>query len=75
MITNKWNPTKKEYEPCEIPNDWNITTYEDDMDAIINCVHCGKKISFGESYTSRRYHTCGGFGYCECEDCYFNYKE
>lgn len=71
MIINKWNG--KDYEPYEVSNDWKIPLLCSDMNEIINCVHCGCKITFGEGYTSHRYHNNSGMGYYECEKCYFEY--
>ncbi len=67
---NKWNYQKHQYEPYNIPDNWNCTTYCDDMDEIVNCPHCGKKIKYGDSYTSLEIHTDIGFGYAVCEKCY-----
>lgn len=75
MVINKWNNKKKKYDKVKIPNEWKITTYEIDMDKVVNCVNCGKEIPFGNSYTSRRFHTEMGMGYSECEECYFSYRE
>lgn len=74
MIINKWNDKKHIYEKTQIPDDWNVKTYCDDMNEVVSCVCCGKKIIFGNGYTSRRFHTEIGMGYCECEKCYFSYK-
>ena len=71
MIINKWNG--KDYEPYEVSNDWKIPFMCNDMNEIINCVHCGCKMTFGEGYTSHRYHNNSGMGYYECEKCYFEY--
>ena len=71
MIINKWNG--EDYEPYEVPNDWKIPLMCNDMNEIINCVHCGRKMTFGEGYTSHRYHNNSGMGYYECEKCYFEY--
>ena len=70
MKLNKWNWKKHEYEPLEVPDDWNCKTYSPDMNEIINCPHCGKEISFGDGYTSREIQTEYGFGYMVCADCY-----
>lgn len=75
MIVNKWNNAIRKYEEVNIPDDWSIKTYCVDMDEEVNCVCCGKKIKFGDSYTSRRFHTEIGMGYSECEECYFSYEE
>ena len=75
MKINKWDNEKKEYVEHDVPDDWNIKTYTDDMDEVVNCVCCGKKMMFGDGYTSRRFHNVWGFGYCECRKCYFSYEE
>lgn len=56
--------------------DWNLIPHNifDDtaLDEVINCSNCGKKIKFGEAYTSQRHFTDNGFwGLYECEECYF----
>lgn len=70
MKINKWNFLTKEYDQVEIPNNRNISLYSNDMNQIIQCVNCGKEIRFGDSYTSRQYHSEMGFGYCVCDQCY-----
>ena len=70
MILQKWNYKKHKYEDYEIPDEWNVKTYGNDMEEIINCCQCGKKLKFGDSYTSLEVHTEIGFGYSVCEDCY-----
>ncbi len=72
MILQKWNYKKHEYEPYEVPDEWNVKTFSNDMSEIINCPHCGKEIEFGDSYTSHEIHTAHGMGYGVCADCYFN---
>lgn len=70
MLLKKWNWKTREYDPYEIPDDWNVKTYSEDMDEIVNCPHCGRKVVFGDTYTSREIHTEHGFGYSVCGDCY-----
>lgn len=67
----KWIEKEKKYVPYELPE--GASTYEDDMDKEVSCCSCGKKIKFGDCYTSRHIHTNKGFGYAECEDCYYSY--
>lgn len=74
MKIRKWNEKTKEYDTVEKPDDWDLTLVSEDMDKIINCVNCGREMRFGDGYTSHRYHTKGGFGFNECEECYFAYK-
>lgn len=70
MLVNKWNFITREYEKVKIPDDRKVELYSDDMNKIIQCINCGKELRFGDSYTSRRYHTKMGFGYCVCPTCY-----
>ena len=70
MILQKWDWNRHAYEDLEVPKDWICKCYSDDMDEVVNCPHCGKKIKFGESLTSMEIHTELGFGYAVCEDCY-----
>lgn len=72
MILRKWNYKKRKYEVYETPGDWNCKTYSEDMEEYINCPHCGKKIKYGDSYTSLEIHTNSGLGYGVCEKCYEN---
>lgn len=70
MIMQKWNYEIRKYEPYEVPDDWKVSLYENDMDTIVNCAICGKEMTFGEGYTSRTIHSEYGVGYCICYDCY-----
>lgn len=70
MILRKWNEGKGMYEPYEAPNDWTVCTYSDDMDKVINCARCGRKMIFGDGFSSRQIHTDMGMGYIVCEECH-----
>lgn len=70
MILQKWNGKKHKYEDYKIPNDWNVKTYSANMNELINCCQCGRRIKFGDCYTSLEVHTEMGFGYGVCEKCY-----
>lgn len=69
-ILQKWDYRNQAYEPYEVPDDWNVKSYSEDMDEIVNCPHCGRKVTFGSCYTSREIHTLGGSGYAVCGECY-----
>lgn len=47
--------------------------YTDNMDEIIECPHCRKKIRYGDGYSSHRYYfgESSTFAMFECEECYF----
>lgn len=70
MKVIKWNVKKRDYELYQIPKDWNICSYTDDMDKQINCCQCGKIVRFGDCYTSLEVHTPVGFGFAVCSECY-----
>ena len=70
MIMQKWNNEKGKYELYDVPADWQCKLYEDDMNQKINCASCGKKIRFGECYTSMEIHNVWGFGYAVCPECH-----
>lgn len=65
----RWNLKMKKYELYEVPENWNVPIYTDDMNEIVNCARCGKLISFGLCYTSRQIHNHVGFGYAVCPRC------
>ena len=73
MLIKKWNTLKRDYEPYEVPDSWKLPLYSEDMDEVINCVNCGCSMLYGNGYTSRRYLNDSGFGYYECEKCYYDY--
>jgi hypothetical protein len=66
--SQKWNFKKREYDPYALPE--GASCYEDEMDTVIACAQCGKKMTFGDGYTSRQIHTDMGFGFAVCEKCY-----
>ncbi len=66
----KYNYETEKYDPYEVPEDWQVSTYEIDMDKFINCASCGKKVRFGSCYTSTLIHTEHGVAYAVDRDCY-----
>lgn len=70
MMLQKWDVASRRYRPYQVPDSWEVSTYETDLNKEINCAQCGCEISYGKTYTSREVHTEAGFGYCVCEDCY-----
>ena len=67
---DRWNPVTERYEPFIVPADRKVAVYATDMNTEVQCAECGKKMKYGDGYTSRWIHTQHGFGYCVCEDCY-----
>lgn len=72
MKLQKWNRELHKYEPYEIPNTWNIGGYRADMNDIVNCAHCGKRVRYGDCYSSLEIHNDIGLSYAVCKECYFN---
>ena len=68
MSAQKYNFSKREYEPYELPD--GSTLYEHDLDKKIACAQCGDPMIYGNGYTSRQIHSPHGFGYMVCEKCY-----
>lgn len=73
MKAELWIEEKHRYVPYDLPD--GASCYEDDMEKEVACCVCGKKFKFGDMFTSRHVHTKNGFGYAECESCYFGNHE
>lgn len=70
IIAQKWDPDTHIYSPYVIASDLDCPLYSDDMAAEINCAACGKRIVYGDSYTSMQIHNFMGMGYPVCESCF-----
>lgn len=68
-LLQKWDYERHEYGPFLSPAAREVMLTGDD-DSICRCAECGKKIRFGDSFTSIRIHDPIGFGYAVCSDCY-----
>ena len=66
----KWNPKTHKYEPYEIPSHWFTPVYSYDMDVVVNCAQCGKKLPYWESHVSRQIHNSLDLGYPVCPTCH-----
>lgn len=64
----KWIEKEQKYIDYELPE--GASLYESDMDKEVACCQCGRKIKYGECYTSRTIYSPAGFGFAECEQCY-----
>ena len=51
-----WNPKTHRYYPYSVPDEWNTPLYTSDREEIVNCAHCGKKIAYGLTHTSKQIH-------------------
>lgn len=68
MKAQKWNFKTRKYYDYELPE--GACLYGENMDQDIACAQCGRKMKFGDGYTSRQIHTKYGFGYKVCKKCY-----
>lgn len=66
----KYNIRTREYEKVNVPADYKLLLYSENMDEPCNCANCGATILYGDAYTSRIYHNEHGFGYSVCEECH-----
>jgi hypothetical protein len=66
----RWNYTSHQYDLVELPDDWRISLFSETAGQPANCPHCGETVEPGCGYTSLEFHSCWGFGYVVCEDCY-----
>ena len=71
ILARKWDFDRKVYLPYNIPSACVLGGI--DMNDTINCASCGKKLKFGESYTSKCIHNIFGLGFAVCAEC--NTKE
>ena len=68
MTVGKWNYDTESYEPYDAPE--GAVTYSALMDKVIMCASCGRKVMFGDCYTSRTIHTQMGIGFAVCPKCH-----
>ena len=73
MSARKYDFSKREYEPYDLPN--GASLYEHDLDKKVACAQCGHAMIYGNGYTSRQIHSPHGFGYMVCEKCYNKERE
>lgn len=65
----KFNFKTSEYETYRLP-DGATTSAWCEMDEMIQCAGCGKKMLYGDGYTSRKIYNINGIGYKVCKRCY-----
>lgn len=73
MIVNRYNIVSGKYIQVAIPKEWNVAVKAENNDTIIDCIHCGQQIAFGESIESKRYKDQFDQSYRECITCYNNF--
>lgn len=66
----KWNHKTHSYKEFKVPEDGVFQVYSDDLNQVVNCCQCFKKLLRGNAYTSKEVHNHIGLGYPVCEKCY-----
>lgn len=66
----KYNYATNKFSDHIIEDNWNCKAYSHDMEEVVNCPHCGRQLTYGDTYTSLEIRTPMGFGYGVCENCY-----
>lgn len=66
----KWNREMRKYTPYEVPGNWHCPLTCNDMQELVNCASCGKKLLYGDTFTSMEIHDDIGVGYGVCGECY-----
>ena len=69
-VLRKWDYDDHDYRPYYVPAEWKVAVYSDDLNDVIQCAHCGKELTYGDSLTSLEIHTVLGMGYSVCSECY-----
>lgn len=66
----KWNYETRKFESHTVPQEWDVTTYEDNLTTKVNCACCGKELTYGGGFSSRVLSTPSGTRYIVCHDCF-----
>lgn len=69
ILLQKWDEELHAYLPFESPARV-LSLYSEDMLAEVDCANCGKRMTYGDGYTSMTIHNEIGLGYPVCEKCY-----
>ena len=67
-MAEKYNAKTDRYDPYDLPE--GASCYESDFNNIVACAECGRKMTYGEGYTSLLIYTECGLGYSVCPSCY-----
>jgi hypothetical protein len=70
MDVQQWNFLSREYEPVTFPDDRVPVLYVEDLNTVIDCAGCARRVTAGDCFTSLVLHNSTGFGYMVCEQCY-----
>jgi hypothetical protein len=69
-VLRRWDEWLRDYRPWLVPDSPKVLAYSDDMDEPCACARCGKRVTYGECYTSMQIHTYFGIGYAVCPKCH-----
>lgn len=58
MRAKFWDESARTYSEIEVPD--GCSYYEHDLGAMVTCPDCGRTVSFGDCFTSRRFYAPNG---------------
>lgn len=68
MKAQKWDCKTRKYYDYYLSK--RACLYSNDMDKVIACARCGRRMLFRDGYPSRQINTKYGLRYAVCEPCY-----
>ncbi len=73
-MARKWNYQKREYDQINLPDGASLfpdrANAHADMDKVIECAECGKRVISGDAYLSIRIKAENGTPYLVCHECH-----
>lgn len=67
-MAQKWDFKKRVYNDYNLPEGCYL--YTSNLENEVACAECGKKVKYGDCFTSKSIHNHFGLGFPVCEDCY-----
>ena len=67
---NRRDWTTHECVEYEIPDNWIVSSYETDVNTVVNCATCGKSLTYGDAWLSWEIFDDRGLAYAVCKECF-----
>lgn len=69
MKAKYWDESTCSYLPVKVPD--GCTTYEVDKESMVTCPGCGRRVMYGNCFTSKRFYTSDGlWAFSVCPVCH-----
>ena len=69
MKAKYWDESTRSYLPVKVPD--GCTTYEVDKESMVTCPGCGRRVMYGNCFTSKRFYTSDGLlAFSVCPVCH-----